>query len=99
MLGSAHDGERASAARMADEMVRDTGLTWAQLLDQSRPDKRPDHVIAAAMLLQHPDQLTKWEIDFCRGLHRFVTLSDRQAEVLDRLIGKPTTLARSRRSA
>ncbi|WPB86414.1 hypothetical protein [Sediminicoccus rosea] len=33
MLGSDHDGERANAARMADRLIREAGLTW-------------DHVIA-----------------------------------------------------
>ena len=29
MLGSNHDGEVSNAARMADALVREHGLTWA----------------------------------------------------------------------
>ncbi len=32
MLGSNSDGERAIAARMADQLVRDLGLTWADIV-------------------------------------------------------------------
>lgn len=32
MLGSEHEGERASAALMADKLVRERGLTWPQVL-------------------------------------------------------------------
>jgi hypothetical protein len=33
MLGSAHSCERASAAAKADAMVREAGLTWAQVIN------------------------------------------------------------------
>lgn len=32
MFGSAHDGERASAAAMADKLVRTAGLTWNEII-------------------------------------------------------------------
>jgi hypothetical protein len=32
MLGSNHDGERASAAAKADAMVRSMGLTWPEVI-------------------------------------------------------------------
>lgn len=32
MLGSEHDGERASAARKASEMIKAAGVTWEQVL-------------------------------------------------------------------
>ena len=32
MLGSDHDGERANAGRMADELIRANGLRWADVL-------------------------------------------------------------------
>jgi len=32
MVGSAHDGEAPAAARLAERLLRDGGLTWADLL-------------------------------------------------------------------
>jgi len=32
MCGSHHEGERANAARMASDMVREAGLTWPEVL-------------------------------------------------------------------
>jgi len=37
MLGSDHDGERANAARMADKLVRDAGLTWQHVIGAALP--------------------------------------------------------------
>lgn len=37
MLGSAHDGERANAAALADRLVRGLGLTWTDVV---RPPSR-----------------------------------------------------------
>jgi hypothetical protein len=33
MLGSAHDGERASAAAKADQLVRGSGSTWHEVVN------------------------------------------------------------------
>jgi hypothetical protein len=46
MFGSAFDGERANAARMADELVRSSGLTWHDVIAAPRlappaPPPRP----------------------------------------------------------
>lgn len=38
MFGSAHDGERAAAAALADRLVRGAGLTWPDIL---RPSALP----------------------------------------------------------
>jgi hypothetical protein len=32
MLGSAHDGERAAAAKMASAMLKAMGLTWSEII-------------------------------------------------------------------
>jgi len=32
MLGSAHDGEVANAGRLADRLIRQHGVTWAQVV-------------------------------------------------------------------
>jgi hypothetical protein len=41
MLGSQHDGERATAAAKADALLRAAGLTWADVIG---PPIIPDHV-------------------------------------------------------
>lgn len=33
MLGSAHDGEAASAGHLADAMLRDAGMVWSDLIE------------------------------------------------------------------
>jgi hypothetical protein len=32
MLGSAHDGEVATAGRKADRLIRERGLNWSQII-------------------------------------------------------------------
>lgn len=32
LLGSGHDGETAAAGRMADALIRDAGVTWADVI-------------------------------------------------------------------
>ena len=34
MLGSAHEGERATAAQMASAILKATGLTWAEVINR-----------------------------------------------------------------
>ena len=44
MLGSEHDGERANAARLADRLIRETGLTWEGVIAAppvAQPEARP----------------------------------------------------------
>jgi len=50
MLGSAHDGERAAAGLKANQLVRDLGLTWSDIIvppdlaraDNSAPEPHND---------------------------------------------------------
>lgn len=41
MLGSAHDGEVANAGRMADRLIRQHGMTWAQVILPILPKPPP----------------------------------------------------------
>lgn len=50
MLGSEHDGERATAAAKADEFVRSLGLTWAD-------------VIAAPSIIPGLPRIRLWRVD------------------------------------
>lgn len=38
MCGSDHDGEVTNAARMADQLVRQSGCVWADLIVMPRPE-------------------------------------------------------------
>jgi len=38
MFGSAHEGERANAAALADRLVRQSGLTWHDVIRQPPPE-------------------------------------------------------------
>lgn len=71
MFGSAHDGERASAALLADRMVREAMLTWETLL--RRPvlgdrghirRQRPQPHWVEVMALLGLDIWTDWERGF-----------------------------------
>jgi len=41
MLGSDHDGERASAALLATRMLKEAGLVWADLVIHTKADSDP----------------------------------------------------------
>ena len=47
LLGSDHDGERATAARMASNLLRQHRLTWAEVLKPDRAPVRPCPTCAA----------------------------------------------------
>jgi hypothetical protein len=54
MCSSAHEGERANAARMANDMVRSSGASWEEVLDGA------DHAVAVEacrQLLAENEQL------------------------------------------
>ena len=60
MLGSSHDGERAAAAGLADRLVRDLGLTWADVV----AGKLAPFAADLAFALEHVEALTRWEREF-----------------------------------
>ncbi len=100
MLGSAHDGEALTAARMADRLVRDhLKLTWGEVIQpQGRGASGPDSQRvwrepvtwqdAAQLAAQWPECLTEWEQGFLVSLLRFARLSDKQLAILDCLVRK-----------
>jgi hypothetical protein len=97
LLGSAHDGEVLSAARMANTLVRSAGVTWHQLLDPKVPVPGAELDVAAwkdsivSACLSRPDLLTDWELDFLISLRRFRQLSPKQSQILGRIFSKVRT--------
>jgi hypothetical protein len=87
MLGSAFDGERAAAAETATRMLREAGLTWAELLEplaKGTPDKAQsmDGVSAFALVHSvysrlHFGKCSDWDKAFVSNL---VELADRFGE-------------------
>jgi hypothetical protein len=92
MMGSVHDGEVVAAARQAERLRSDAGLTWRDIVLPALPAPGPQPATVAdaiAFLLQYADALTDWEHDFVRSVaaQRY-PFSAKQMEVLRRLVDK-----------
>ncbi len=97
MMGSDHDGEVLNAARMADRLVRDAGLTWGALFTPSAPSARwvePKTAAAAcAACLQTSVEWTEREHQFLCDLPRFADPSDKQLRWLMSLLDRARAAA------
>jgi hypothetical protein len=82
MVGSNADGEALNAARLADRLVRDTGITWPDVLAVPAPTASqsfdvladgPLHRRAALHVCERaPATLqSPWERQFCANLSRY----------------------------
>jgi hypothetical protein len=83
-------GERAAAAERANAIVKARGLRWEQVLAvPPQPSALGAHFANVDFCLERADQLSEWEISFCRNLRFFRRpLSPKQQAVLDRLVAK-----------
>ena len=95
MMGSAHDGEVVAAARQAERLRADAGLTWHDIVLPALPSPRPQRRGAMTLgqaiqfVLDHEDALTAWESDFARSIQRQSSpLSPKQIGILERLVEK-----------
>lgn len=99
MFGSAHDGERSSAAALADKLVRSLGLTWQDIIRPANDTGREPALRweepctieeALECALYYQAALTEWERKFVRDLRRKRTwrLSEKQNDVLDQIVEK-----------
>jgi hypothetical protein len=94
MLGSAHEGEVVAAARQAERLRAEAGLTWAEILLPrlpAPPQGQNVHTVAAAVafLLDHEDVMTEWEATFVRSLRRQRSpISTKQIAILDQILEK-----------
>lgn len=73
MLGSDHDGERASAAAKADRLVRDAGLTWPEIIcPQPAPRWLPvdSPRDLARQCSRYPAVLNEWNKNSWPGSYR-----------------------------
>ena len=87
MLGSEHVGERASAALLASRMVRDRGITWADLIDQPETFRRREDGATGwradlALAQRHISFLRSWEQGFVHSIAAQRFSSTKQKVVL-----------------
>ena len=94
MLGSHFDGERATAGRMAHELIRGLGLAWDDIIavagkhsaDGCERHRARDHRTTAAACLASDYPLTSWETGFLESLRqRWSRPTVKQADILRRL--------------
>jgi hypothetical protein len=94
MMGSQHDGEALAAARQAERLRAEAGLTWAEIVIPRLPAPPQRQSVgtvadAIAFLLARRSALTQWEVGFVESVWgaRY-SLSSKQIEVLHRLVEK-----------
>jgi hypothetical protein len=94
LLSSHHDGEILAAAKKAEAIRRDAGLSWSEILAPRLPAPRREREISSTedaieVVLENLHALTPWERNFARSIARqSYSLSEKQASVLQRLVRK-----------
>jgi hypothetical protein len=104
LLGSDHDGEVAAAGRHADRLVRESGLTWSDIiavkreLEQRFPRVRAHRYERSinATLRDGAGVLSQWEVQFLNSLLGRNRFTDKQASKFSEILYK---VAQARRSA
>ena len=88
LFSSHHDGERASAAAKADEILRSLGLTWRDIvLNKPAPAGRSIEA-QIAEILAYISALNAWEKKFIRSLDGKVYLTPKQRAKVDQVYRK-----------
>ena len=95
LLGSAHDGELSAAAYRATVLIRDAGLTWAELIHAAGPREPKEFDLESdwrSVANECPEldgmvqDLTDWERAFLANIAaRSHPPSKMQREILDRI--------------
>ncbi len=86
-FGSSFDGERATAAAMADRMIRNAGLTWDDVILQHFDEPVSDDA-RIRFCAEHTYLLTAWEVGFVASIGRRSFLTAKQTNVLDAIYRK-----------
>lgn len=100
MLGSTHDGEVVAAARAAERMLKEAGITWAELFSDSQPvepvqasyeathsDYYQDEIIRRMVdeCIRYGEKFTKWETNFLHSLKLQKHFTPKQISMLEAL--------------
>ncbi len=94
MIGSEHDGEALNAARLADRLVRENGLTWENIIDLNRPRADLFAVARACIeILQSGVWLKPTERRFLTGLPAFRHPTEKQLSWLNDLLDRAREFA------
>ncbi|HEY8872963.1 MAG TPA: hypothetical protein VIM52_08025 [Stellaceae bacterium] len=93
MFSSDSDGEIVNAARMAERLRRQSGLTWHDILrpvPEPRREREVESVDDALDLCEaYADLLTDWERRFISTLRRQRTpISPKQVAIIEQILGK-----------
>jgi hypothetical protein len=89
MLGSNSDGERANAARMADQLVRGLGLTWGDIVIPAHAVPARDWRRMANYCLMLCDQLNQREMEFVESITGYRGApSDKQQRWLSKIYAR-----------
>jgi hypothetical protein len=87
LFSSEHDGERATAAAMADKLIRGQGLTWLDVFQSTREPSTVEGMIDFA-LCYGDGVLTIWEEGFLHGICGRQFLTTNQLEKLQGIVAK-----------
>jgi hypothetical protein len=102
MFSSPYEGERATAAALADQIVKASGLTWENLLGLGAGKARYSTTNAGKITtaLACPEALTPWEISFCKSISKQRwSLTPKQQATLDKISRKVAAYSAARRAA
>ena len=82
LLGSNHDGEALAAARAAHRIVAESGLSWAEIIEQRATATKPTAPTSWRQTVRQcwaqPGNLRPWEAKFLHNLRGFSSLSIKQ---------------------
>lgn len=91
MFSSPYDGERATAAALADGIIRKQGLTWPEiLLSRSRPISTADKI---AFALANIAACSMWERGFLYDMNGRRSFSSKELKILDQIVAKAEAYA------
>lgn len=101
LFGSDHDGERASAAAMAEKLIRSYGLTWPQVISSSASRFGSTPGIGGLTIEEQIDfvlregdgVLNAWEEGFLRGIRGRQFLTGKQLSKLSAIVSKAQAYA------
>jgi hypothetical protein len=91
MFGSDHLGERAAAAQMAHRLVKESGLSWFDVIRPSAPTASIEDQIE--FCLQHEELLNTWEWGFLNGVRGRQFLTEKQLAKLGNIVAKAKAFA------
>ena len=92
MIGSDHDGEALNAARLADKLVREAGLTWAEVFSEGSPKTKrisvdPGEIVEEIVeIYKSCIHLRSRDISFLNGIEGHYYLSEKQLAWLHDLL-------------